>query len=343
VLVLRSIEEPCTLATHHNQGRIPTRPATWMGRALAALHSLKLASSPISALSERLPRRLPDALFLHRPDHRSSSCSRERAIGNAGALGTGTVTLDGGELLGTTNETLTNVLALSGTSTIAAAHGTTLTENGDDNIAGSSTLNFGAPGQDGTIVWEPNGGSEVEPNPDINVEAGTLKGAAAALIDDSRVVVAGGATLHLAGRGAEFGDLGGGGSVIDSGAAATLMLDFANFAGSISGPLSLEVTNTVILSGKNTYTGTTTIESGVLFELGGAGTIGGGAIIDGTFEIVDDSAVTVATPFPVPATFNSSAAASPQSTPPTLTPAARRSRERSPLAMAARWAAERSH
>ena len=69
VLVLRSIEEPCTLATHHNQGRIPTRPATWMGRALAALHSLKLASSPMSALSERLPRRLPDALFLHRPDH----------------------------------------------------------------------------------------------------------------------------------------------------------------------------------------------------------------------------------------------------------------------------------
>ena len=69
VLVLRSIADASTLAARHNQGRIPTRPATWMGRALAALHSLKLGSSPMSALSEGLPRRLPHALFLHRPDH----------------------------------------------------------------------------------------------------------------------------------------------------------------------------------------------------------------------------------------------------------------------------------
>ena len=40
-----------------------------MGRALGALHSLELDSSPMSALSEGLPRRLPHALFLHRPDH----------------------------------------------------------------------------------------------------------------------------------------------------------------------------------------------------------------------------------------------------------------------------------
>ena len=69
VLVLRSIADARTLAAHHNQGRIPIRPATWIGRALGALHSLELHSSPMSALSEALPRRLPHALFLHRPDN----------------------------------------------------------------------------------------------------------------------------------------------------------------------------------------------------------------------------------------------------------------------------------
>ncbi len=69
VLVLRSIADARTLAAHQNQGGIPTRPATRIGRALGALHSLELGSPPMSALSEGLPRRLPHALFLHRPDH----------------------------------------------------------------------------------------------------------------------------------------------------------------------------------------------------------------------------------------------------------------------------------
>jgi hypothetical protein len=69
VLVLRSIEDASTLAARQNQGQIPTTPATRMGRALGALHSLEPGSSPISPLSERLPRRVPHALFLHRPDH----------------------------------------------------------------------------------------------------------------------------------------------------------------------------------------------------------------------------------------------------------------------------------
>jgi fibronectin-binding autotransporter adhesin len=99
------------------------------------------------------------------------------AIGNGGALGTGTLTQSGGELLATANETLTNALALSGSSTIAAAHGTTLTENASDySVGASATLNFGALGQDGTILWDANGGSISSPFPAINVQAGTLKG-----------------------------------------------------------------------------------------------------------------------------------------------------------------------
>ena len=69
VLVLRSIADARTLAAQQNDGRIPIRPAAQMGRALGALHSLELDSSPMNALSEGLPRRLPHALFLHRPDH----------------------------------------------------------------------------------------------------------------------------------------------------------------------------------------------------------------------------------------------------------------------------------
>jgi hypothetical protein len=98
------------------------------------------------------------------------------AVGNAGALGTGTVTQTGGELLGTANETLTNALSLSGTSTIAAAHGTTLTEKMSTyNIAENSTLIFGAPGQDGTVDWDGTAGDVTEPLP-IQVRAGTFKG-----------------------------------------------------------------------------------------------------------------------------------------------------------------------
>ncbi len=69
VLVLRSIADARTLAAQQNQGRIPIRPAAQIGHVLGALHSLELGSSPVSALSEGLPRRLPHALFLHRPDH----------------------------------------------------------------------------------------------------------------------------------------------------------------------------------------------------------------------------------------------------------------------------------
>jgi fibronectin-binding autotransporter adhesin len=223
-------------------------------------------------------------------------------VGNGGALGTGTVTQSGGGLVATASETLTNPLSLSGSVTIAADHGTTLTEKASDySIAGGTTLNFGGSGGgDGTIVWDALGGAVTSPDPVINVQAGTLKGAndaLGALLGDEAVTVAAGATLDLAGNFPVLADLTGGGSVIDSGAATTLTLRAANFSGTISGPLSLDAVGAVFLSGNNTYTGTTTIFSGDNFELGAGGTtgsIGGGAIVDnGTLFIFRSNAITL--------------------------------------------------
>ena len=126
-------------------------------------------------------------------------------FGNAGALGTGTVSVSGGELLGTANETLGNALVFSGTSTIAAAHGTTLNETGFGSIGTSSTLNFGAPGEDGVIVWKPAGYSLSSPYT-LNVVAGTLKAGSTFLSDTINfggqpTTVDAGATLDTGGFG----------------------------------------------------------------------------------------------------------------------------------------------
>jgi fibronectin-binding autotransporter adhesin len=222
------------------------------------------------------------------------------AIGNGGALGTGTLSQSGGELLATTNETLTNALFLSG-ATFAAAHGKTLIEKASSfSVLGNSTLNFGAPGQDGTVIWAATGGNISSPLPAINVEAGTLKGGNnqfGSFLSVSEIMVAAGATLDLAGSSTEFTDLTGGGAVINSGAAATLTLGEANFSGAISGSLSLVAKGTVFLGGNNTYTGTTTIDSGAAVELGfggATGSIGGGAIVDGgELAIFRNSAITL--------------------------------------------------
>ena len=50
-----------------------------------------------------------------------------------------------------------------------------------------------------------------------------------------------------------------------------MTLDAANFSGAISGPQSVVAAGAVILSGANTYTGTTRIDSGDSLQIGAGG------------------------------------------------------------------------
>ncbi len=74
-----------------------------------------------------------------------------------------------------------------------------------------------------------------------------------------------------------------------------MTLEAANFSGAISGPLSLVAGGAVVLSGANTYTGTTAINSGDSLQVGAGGatgSIGGGAVSDaGTLTIDRNNAV----------------------------------------------------
>ncbi len=106
------------------------------------------------------------------------------------------------------------------------------------------------------------------------VSAGTLKaGSATAFGSNSAATVASGATLDLAGYSNSVGSLIGAGKVTNSGAAATLTTGGNNTSATFSGvaqdgggTLSLTKTGagTLTLSGANTYTGTTTVNGGVL-------------------------------------------------------------------------------
>ena len=235
-----------------------------------------------------------------------SGFSAVLSVGNAGALGTGTLTASGGELLGTVNETLANFIEVDGEPfSIAAAHGTTLDIGSAGwGLATDNTVPyFGGAGQDGTVVLHvpsilTSGGTGGPGHSEI--QSGTVKAGDANIGDLLQdPIVDAGATIDIAGFNVDLFGASGSGTITDSGAAATLTLDRDTFAGTITGPISLSVAGFVTLTGTNTYTGTTTINGGsglgsASLTLGTGGSIGGGAIDDeGGLIINSNNAVTL--------------------------------------------------
>jgi autotransporter-associated beta strand protein len=132
------------------------------------------------------------------------------AVGSAAALGTGGLTISGGELLATATESISNQLSMGGNFTIAAAHNQTLTFSPASPwflSASNNVVTFGAPGQDGAIVWATPAGSSFSfpagASYTVLVQAGTLRAADSSfgllLQSDQRTAIRPAATIDVAG------------------------------------------------------------------------------------------------------------------------------------------------
>jgi hypothetical protein len=180
------------------------------------------------------------------------------AVGNAGALGNGAVLLYGGELLATTTQTMTASMVLNAIPTIAAATGQTLTLEGSAQVRGPATLTFGAPGEDGTILWEPTTFQLSGASPyNLDVRAGELvfgnfdEGFAALASAWNSVDIEAGATLDLAGVPSSFSNLAGSGTLTGS-STSLVTIGGGQFTGNLTGYLNLNITGQVALAGSST-------------------------------------------------------------------------------------------
>jgi fibronectin-binding autotransporter adhesin len=204
------------------------------------------------------------------------------SVGNASALGTGALNVDGGELLGGATETISGPSAttIEGNSTIAAAAGQTLTIDTAGLTFDASSITIGAPGQAGIVQFKISSSVSTSDPGDysVTVQAGTLKAldiSAEILLDnDNATTIAAAATLDMGGEALLLNGLQGDGSVVDSGVAATLVVDNGDFGGTISGPIALTVEGDLALTGSDTNTGGTTIASGAELTLGNGGSTG---------------------------------------------------------------------
>ncbi|MGV7218748.1 autotransporter outer membrane beta-barrel domain-containing protein, partial [Bradyrhizobium sp. UFLA05-112] len=227
-------------------------------------------------------------------------------VGDAHALGTGTLTLNGGATGVTVtfngSFTIANNIVAAGDPIYNILAGSTVNLTGVLSGSGDVVVNE-ASGYAGTLILS---GANTYTGPTV-VDAGILQaGSTSAFGNNSAVTVASGAVLDLAGFSNAIGSLAGAGIVTNSGAAATLTTggDTTStvFSGTIQdGAGSIALTKTgiglLLLSGSNSYTGATIVSGGTLqvdgsiasssqvtvqsgAALSGSGTVGA-TVIDG--------------------------------------------------------------
>ncbi|MBU8546821.1 MULTISPECIES: autotransporter-associated beta strand repeat-containing protein [Roseomonadaceae] len=219
-------------------------------------------------------------------------------IANGGALGTGTLTFDGGALRATGTDTLANAIALNtgASASITAAAGETLTLTGAQSLPGVNTLVFGSATDTGIIRYRPtsvNFASMTE----LRVAGGTLR-IGNAMPGANSTIIEAGATLDFSERSStteQITNLQGAGDLINPN---TTLLVSGNFAGRImgSGDIDKIGMGTLILTGANSYSGGTTIQTGTVQvgDGGTSGTLGSGAVVNnGALVFNRSDAVTV--------------------------------------------------
>lgn len=229
-------------------------------------------------------------LFAAEQAHSATIISGTVAIDNAGALGSGDITFAGGELLATQSLTLSPSSISSGngtTSTFSAVTGATLTLASPDLSFGNGNLVFGSAGNAGTVEIAPTyGGLRAVYPATLTVNNGTLRSKLDTLVPSleyyfSATTVSAGATLDFNDYyfpTQSIGNLQGAG-IVSTGSLTTTDIGIraGNFSGSIQGAGKISKrgagSETLILSGTNTYSGGTTIFGGTL-QIGDGGTTG---------------------------------------------------------------------
>jgi hypothetical protein len=197
------------------------------------------------------------------------------ALGDAGAPGAGAVSMTGGEILGAARETITNPIALStsgNTITFAAADATAVKLSGPVSISDGDTLDIGAPGQDGRVVWlgVPSGSTT---DVSVDVKDGTLAAGNSNLMlltsaFASTTTIEAGATLDWNNNAAAIANLRGAGIVLDNAAQTMDLEGSTSFSGEISGALSVDFGGNASLSGLENFTGDADLETNVLTNSG---------------------------------------------------------------------------
>lgn len=211
----------------------------------------------------------------------------------AGVLGTGAITLNGGTLTNSASLTLSNDFgaAAGTTSTIVASDGTTLTLSpGSYRNAAGSSLRLGAAGSTGTIDFRAPGiGNALSGTAGPTEILGGIvraSGLNSALSDSIDLTIATGAVLEFNSL-VQVKALQGAGDVRSTSNARLDVFGGGTFSGRIgtaaADALSLSYlgTGTLTLTGRNLYTGGTTIRFGTL--VAGAESLGTGDISFGNF------------------------------------------------------------
>ena len=194
--------------------------------------------------------------------------------GTSGTLGTGAVT-NNGALSFDRSDASTVANTIGGTGNLVQAGTGTTTLAGANTYAGTTTINAGVLriGADANLGTAPSGATAGQ----LVLNGGTLETTASFTLDGNRGVT-----------------LGASGGTIDVDAGTTL-----GYGGIVAGPgaLAKSDTGTLVLTGNNTYGGTTTVSAGTLQVGNGgtSGTLGTGAVTNnGTLSFNRSDASSVA-------------------------------------------------